>query len=60
VDLVTQGLALLFAWAVVFFVWRFNLTLTTSYRPWVVYLSLGLLSLLFFGQLFSRLVRGGG
>jgi hypothetical protein len=59
-DLVTQGGALLFAWAVVLLVWRFKLTLTTIYRPSAVYLTLGLLSLLFVAQVWSRLMRSGG
>jgi hypothetical protein len=60
VDLVTQGGALLFAWAVMLLAWRLKLTLTTMYRPSAVYLTLGLLSLLFVGQVWSRLMRGGG
>ena len=49
-DLITQGPALLFAWVVVLLAWRFRLTLTTWFWPSVAYLALGLLSLLFVGQ----------
>jgi len=60
VDLITQGAALLFTWVVVLLACRFRPTLTTWFWPSVAYLALGLLSLLFVGQVWSRLVRGGG
>jgi len=59
VDLATQGAALLIAWVFLLLVWRFNLTLTTWYRPSLVYFALGLMSLLFVGQVCSRLVTLG-